>query len=130
MTTSNDELLVEDKNAVRWIRLHRPRSKNGLTIEVNARIRSALESAHADGIRVLVFTGSDGNFCSGLDLKDAMVRGPIPADRRESDIRDHFHSLIRALRAFDGMRVALAIFAERDDVETPRQRPPTRCFFR
>ena len=87
-----------DEDRVRWIVLDRPESKNGLTVEVNAKLKAAIqEGAERRDVRALVLTGANGNFCSGLDLKAAMQSGQGP--NLEKDARDYFHGLIRAIRA-------------------------------
>jgi 2-(1,2-epoxy-1,2-dihydrophenyl)acetyl-CoA isomerase len=94
---SPEPVSVRDQDRVRWIVLDRPESKNGLTVEVNARIKAAIEeAAERRDLRVLVLTGASGNFCSGLDLKAAMQMGG--ADIEKSG-REYFHGLIRAVRA-------------------------------
>lgn len=93
----SQELHITDRDGVREIALDRPDSKNGLTIEVNATIIEAIRSAgESADIRVLVVTGSGGNFCSGLDLKDAMRRGP---EEIQENGRTYFQGMIRALCA-------------------------------
>ena len=90
---------VTDRDKVRWIELDRPESKNGLTVEVNKQIIAALsEIDDRDDLRVAVLGGSSGNFCSGLDLKEAMKRGPMNREQAEADMREYFHGMIRAVR--------------------------------
>jgi enoyl-CoA hydratase/carnithine racemase len=94
----NEDVRVSDADGVRWIELDRPTTRNGLTVEVNRRIIHALEGS-AGLARVVVLTGAGGSFCSGLDLKDAMKHGPRPPEEMEAGLREHFHGLIRAVRA-------------------------------
>jgi len=97
---------VRDEDRVRWIVLDRPESKNGLTVEVNGKLKAAVqEAAERRDLRALVLTGANGNFCSGLDLKAAMQSGQGP--NLEKDARDYFHGLIRAIRACPKPVVAL-----------------------
>ncbi|MCE9577454.1 MAG: enoyl-CoA hydratase [Deltaproteobacteria bacterium] len=93
---SHAEVHVTDRDGVRWIELDRPGSKNALTIEVNQALIAAIESA--GDARVIVLGGAGGAFCSGLDLKDAMRKGPRPAADMERDLRAYFHGLILAIR--------------------------------
>jgi enoyl-CoA hydratase/carnithine racemase len=93
---SEHEVGITDADGVRWIELDRPASKNGLTIDVNRALIAAIEGAGE--ARAIVLTGAGGAFCSGLDLKDALRRGPRPPDEMERDLRAHFHGLIRAVR--------------------------------
>jgi enoyl-CoA hydratase/carnithine racemase len=101
---------VRDEERVRWIVLDRPESKNGLTIEINAKIRAAVaEAAERPDLRAVVLTGTQGNFCSGLDLRAAMQSGVGTASGAaiEQNMRDYFHGLIRAIRACAKPVVAL-----------------------
>ena len=102
------EVVVTDREGVRWIELRRPESRNGLTVEVNRVFSRALAGAAEAGARAVVLGGADGHFCSGLDLKDAMRRGPRPPEELERNMREDFHGLIRAVRALD-MPVVAAV---------------------
>ena len=96
----SEELKTIDRDGVRWLELYRPESKNGLTIELNAALIEALRGADADdGLRVVVLAGGGGNFCSGLDLKEAMRAGPAGPEQMRERMRTYFHGLIRAVRA-------------------------------
>lgn len=101
-----DPVLVSDRDAVRWIELRRPESRNGLTIDTNRALIAALDGAVAAGARAVVVAGGGGHFCSGLDLKDAMRVGPRPPAEVERDMRDYFHGLVRAVRACEAPVVA------------------------
>lgn len=92
------DVLTKDDARVRWITLNRPESRNALTTQVNDRVRAAVESAPAAGVRVLVLTGAGGAFSSGLDLRVAAEEGMDP-EHIEARMRTHFHGLIRAIRA-------------------------------
>lgn len=64
------ELLVEDRGAVRLLRLQRPSSKNALTPEVLDALNAALcDAAEARAVRAVVLSGTPGAFCSGADLR-------------------------------------------------------------
>ncbi len=107
MSIEMSDVRVSDQNGVRWISLHRPASKNGLTIEVNSAIIGALGgAAELPAIRVVVLTGSEGNFCSGLDLKAAMSN-PSSMEDMEPNMRKYFHGMIRAVQAVDKPVIAL-----------------------
>lgn len=93
------EVNVTDRDGVRWIELDRPSSKNGLTVEVNKQIIAAFVDIETrDDLRAAVLGGSNGNFCSGLDLKEALKRGPVQREQAEADMREYFHGMIRAVR--------------------------------
>jgi enoyl-CoA hydratase/carnithine racemase len=92
--TTND-VTITDRGAVRTVVLHRPESKNGLTVDITRELAAAVRAP--DSIRVIVLAGGGGAFCSGLDLKDAMRRGVQSGPELERGMRDGFHGLIRAL---------------------------------
>jgi enoyl-CoA hydratase/carnithine racemase len=92
------DVLTTDEAKVRWITLNRPETRNALTTQVNDTVRTAIESAPAAGVRVVVLTGAGGAFSSGLDLRVAAEEGMDPSTI-ESRMRIHFHGLIRAIRA-------------------------------
>lgn len=89
-------LNVTDRDAVRWIEIDRPSSRNGLTPDTVRGIAAAVSDAPAQ-IRAIALSGTNGSFSSGLDLKDAMQRGLRSSEDVERDLRDGFHGAIRAL---------------------------------
>lgn len=98
----SEDVKVIDRGFVRWVELDRPESRNGLTLAVNDALIAALEGAAGQrDIRTVVLTGGGGHFCSGLDLKDAMRRGPQPPHELRASIDGSFHRIIRAIRALD-----------------------------
>lgn len=90
---NDTDLLVQDRDGVRWITLNRPKTKNGLTVPLVARLAEAFAEAADPAVRVVVLYGEGGAFCSGLDLKAAMSGDLDP----EASIV-HFHALARNLR--------------------------------
>ena len=61
---------------VATITLNRPEKKNPLTFESYAELRDTFQKLrHADDVRVVVFTGEGGNFCSGGDVHE--IIGPL-----------------------------------------------------
>lgn len=64
------ELLVEDRGAVRLLRLQRPSAKNALTSEIlDALLEALADVAAARSVRAVVLSGTAGAFCSGADLR-------------------------------------------------------------
>lgn len=95
----SQEVVVRDDSQVRWIELNRPDSRNGLTPAVNEALYTAFEEAAGQrSVRTVVFTGRGGHFCSGLDLKDAMRRGPQSPEQVREALAGSFHRIIRAIR--------------------------------
>ena len=97
MSSETHGVTVRDEGPVRWIVLDRPQSRNGLTIDVNARIIEGL-SGTPDEVRAVAIFGAGGAFCSGLDLK-AALQDPAGPPATEENMRRYFHGLIRAVRA-------------------------------
>jgi enoyl-CoA hydratase/carnithine racemase len=102
------EVTIVDDAGVRTITIDRPESKNGLTVEVNARIIEALRGAAASkDLRVVALAGAGGAFSSGLDLRTATLAGPSSTAETEARMRRYFHGMIRAVRACPQPVVAL-----------------------
>ncbi len=95
-----NDVTIADESGVRWIVLHRPESRNGLTAETNAEMIDGLADAAArPELRVVVLYGAGGAFSSGLDLRAAAAVGATSASENEVRMRAYFHGLIRAVRA-------------------------------
>jgi methylglutaconyl-CoA hydratase len=61
-------ITVADRDAVRTITLHRPERRNAMTPEMQMELIAALEETASSNARVLVLTGAENAFCSGLDI--------------------------------------------------------------
>lgn len=64
----NKTILVADHGPIRTITLHRPERRNAMTPEMQMELIDALEETGSSSARVLVLTGSNDAFCSGLDI--------------------------------------------------------------
>lgn len=65
----NDCLLVQQRGAVRWLRLNRPHRRNALDPTLIEGLDRALRQAEADaGTAVLAIAGQGRSFCAGADL--------------------------------------------------------------
>jgi enoyl-CoA hydratase/carnithine racemase len=75
-----ENLLVQDRNAVRTITLNRPDSLNSITYDVLEELESAVaQSDFDDGVRALVLKGAGRAFCAGDDLHTMGTnRTPLP----------------------------------------------------
>jgi enoyl-CoA hydratase/carnithine racemase len=63
------ELLVDQRGAVRWLRLNRPHRRNALDPTLIGALDRAVTDAEADpGTAVLVIAGQGPSFCAGADL--------------------------------------------------------------
>jgi 2-(1,2-epoxy-1,2-dihydrophenyl)acetyl-CoA isomerase len=59
---------VEDRGDVRWVMMSSPKTKNALPRTGWVELADALDGFEAAAQRVLVITGTGGEFCAGADL--------------------------------------------------------------
>ena len=91
-------LLLERHNGVLHITLNRPQSRNAMSLQMVAELRSVLAATRDDrAIRALVIGGADGHFCAGGDIKDmAAARAQGPGAYR--DLNRAFGALLQAVQ--------------------------------
>lgn len=66
-----NNMLLEKRQSVALVRLHRPKVYNALNCELMDELSHALAMLEADtGIRVIVLTGSDKAFAAGADISE------------------------------------------------------------
>ena len=66
-----DSIIIEDKGAVRYITLNRPKAFNSFDREMGAAFQKALDDAGSDdSVRCIVIKGEGRAFCAGQDLKE------------------------------------------------------------
>lgn len=81
------ELIVENANGVRTLKLNRPERLNAYTTEMSNQLIEELNRASMDDeVRVIVITGEGRGFCSGIDLTN--VGKGRPDDRSRYDRLD------------------------------------------
>ena len=69
MTTDYTSLLVEQREAVRWVILARPESRNAHDLRMFKELASAFDEAEADdACRCIVLAAQGTVFCAGQDL--------------------------------------------------------------
>jgi enoyl-CoA hydratase len=74
----SDEVVVDMHDAIMTIRLNRPHQRNAVNAAMSRTIADALDRLDATpDLRVAIISGTDGNFCSGMDLK-AFLKGERP----------------------------------------------------
>jgi enoyl-CoA hydratase/carnithine racemase len=111
-TDAPPELLIENHDRVRILTLNRPRSKNGLTVDLLRTLLAELAAIEEDpAVRAVILTGQGDAFCSGLDLRAAMEMvqeggGDFRA-RNEERLRTYFHGTVRALQGLSKPVLAL-----------------------
>jgi enoyl-CoA hydratase/carnithine racemase len=68
-------LLLERREAVGWVTLHRPDQRNAIDLAMRGALATGLAELDADpDIRVIVLTGAGSAFCAGVDLKEGAPR--------------------------------------------------------
>ncbi|OWT60184.1 enoyl-CoA hydratase/isomerase family protein [Candidimonas nitroreducens] len=73
--------IVDRQGPVTIITLHYPKRRNALSMALRASLIAALQGAHdSPDCRVIILTGSEGNFCSGGDISS--FEGITPAGGR------------------------------------------------
>jgi len=64
-----DEVLIEDRGAIRFLTLNRPEKRNALNDALVDALKTALGEAHEnEELRAVVIRGAGKDFCSGADL--------------------------------------------------------------
>jgi enoyl-CoA hydratase/carnithine racemase len=75
------DILVSRNGAVTTVQFNRPTRRNALTSEMYAAMATALAEAEADdGVRAILFHGSEEIFTAGNDLEDFVRRPPVGED--------------------------------------------------
>jgi 2-(1,2-epoxy-1,2-dihydrophenyl)acetyl-CoA isomerase len=77
------DLISETADGVRWLKLNRPRARNGIDTDLLTALTTALTEADLDrDVRAIVITGEGGDFCVGADLSAAGAPPENPLDYR------------------------------------------------
>lgn len=74
---SYNTLRFDLSDNIATITFNRPNRLNALSIELLGELRAALDATAASGARALLLTGEGRAFCSGADLLDIDLSGPI-----------------------------------------------------
>ena len=79
-------VLVETRGRVRIVTINRPEVRNAVDPQTAGALRAAfLAFADDEAVDVAVFTGADGAFCAGYDLKALSAsQGASPTSRKAS----------------------------------------------
>lgn len=76
-----DVLLIDDRDAVRILRMNRPAKRNALNTALTRALHDALVAADADdGVRAIVLTGEGRAFCAGADIGEFDELTPADPD--------------------------------------------------
>lgn len=69
--TQPEDLHIQHRDSVLWLKLNRPEALNALTASLVNGLTRAIQDAQGDpAVRVIVLTGEGRAFCAGADLKD------------------------------------------------------------
>ena len=86
MAAIDDVLLLEKRDRVALVTLHRPEVRNALNTALIDALWEVLPAVDDDpGVRAIVLTGSDPAFCSGLDLGELSGSGENARPRQQRD---------------------------------------------
>ncbi|BDG36390.1 enoyl-CoA hydratase-related protein [Saccharococcus caldoxylosilyticus] len=93
MTMAN--VLLEKKNHIGYVTLHRPEVMNCFDYATLCQLGEAVERIHLDrDIRVVIFTGAgDKAFSAGADLKERKMLNEMEVRRNVKKIRDVFDAV-------------------------------------
>ena len=86
----NDSFQITHDDGIAWLRIHNPIRKGAMTRAMWDGLPEAIYTATAhDDARVLVITGTEGNFVAGADIKEfaALRNDPALANRYDEGAR-------------------------------------------
>ena len=73
------ELICNVDQGVATVTLNRPEARNALSSALRKQLRATIAELDRDNeVRVIVLTGTDPAFCSGVDLKEMQSDVPLP----------------------------------------------------
>jgi enoyl-CoA hydratase len=79
---SQEALVVGDRDGARILIINRPAMRNAMSYDFRRSYAEALAAAETDeAVKVLIVTGANGDFSSGVDLKDARANPGRPMYR-------------------------------------------------
>lgn len=91
-------IIVEEKNAVGYLRLNRPQRLNSLNVKMHQVISSVLTAWAKDtAIRAVVLTAEGRGFCAGQDLNDRVVDPDADAPDLGLTLEKHYNPLIKLI---------------------------------
>jgi enoyl-CoA hydratase len=96
MTASYETIELRTDGLISIIRLNRPRSLNAINKEMLDELQHALDTIEEDReVRALVIIGSGGNFSSGFDLHEQMMRRPVGVGPWREILDRDFRTIMR-----------------------------------
>jgi 2-(1,2-epoxy-1,2-dihydrophenyl)acetyl-CoA isomerase len=89
-------LIVNKEKGVCKISLNRPEVFNALNTQIKEELLAVFQSLSGDeAVRVVVLTGEGSAFCSGQDLKEALL---IREEKYSDILRKYYHPLILSMQ--------------------------------
>ncbi|MBN9888186.1 crotonase/enoyl-CoA hydratase family protein [Salipiger abyssi] len=104
MTQTQDILKVEIDGPVATLTMNRPGKRNAMCDTLLDAI-SAFFDAPPEGVRVVILTGTEGHYCSGLDLSEHVARNAEGTMRHSRG----WHAVMDKIQ-FGGLPVISAMF--------------------
>ncbi len=106
---TNNETLVHIKQGIGTITLNRPDKKNALTRNMYAAISGLIRQADTDpDLRVLVITGTGGDFTAGNDLNDFLNNPDTDSDSATADfLLTLAETTVPIVAAVDGLAIGV-----------------------
>jgi enoyl-CoA hydratase len=96
MTTTYETIELQTDGPIAIIRLNRPRRLNAINKEMLVELQRALDAIEEDrGVRALVIIGAGGNFSSGFDLHEQMMRRPVGVGPWQEILDYDFRTIMR-----------------------------------
>jgi enoyl-CoA hydratase/carnithine racemase len=104
-----EQVMTELDQGVLIVRMNRPQKKNALTGAMYGAMADAIDRAQGDrSIRVVLFTGTAGDFTAGNDLNDFLHN---PPDRPDSPVNRFIAGMaatdVPLMAAVDGLAVGI-----------------------
>ncbi|MGK0406083.1 MAG: isohexenylglutaconyl-CoA hydratase [Oleispira sp.] len=70
-----ETLVIQDQKPVLRVMLNRPKLANAMNLNMVNELMAVMEKVEKENYRVLIISGSHGNFCAGGDIKDMQSAG-------------------------------------------------------
>lgn len=85
--TSMSWLRSDDEGRIRWLTIDRPDRLNAIPFDGWRELRERIVEFEKSDQRVMILTGSGGEFCSGADLDDTGAAGRLPVAERHARMK-------------------------------------------
>jgi enoyl-CoA hydratase len=96
MTGTYETIELQTEGPISIIRLNRPKRLNAINKKMLDELQHALDTIEEDrGVRALVIIGSGGNFSSGFDLHEQMMRRPVGVGPWQEILDYDFRTIMR-----------------------------------